>query len=385
MYKRKVIFWSACLGILFFGMAITTLGSIVPDLKNKFGLSDISIGALFTILPFGILTGSLFFGPICDRFGYRILLSAACISMFLGFEGIAFSSSLSVLNICIFLFGLGGGAINGATSALIADISPENKGANLSLLGVFFGLGALAMPFILGFLQNEFSYEIIVSIVGFATLAVGVFYLLLRFPVPKQSSGFLVKEGLRLLKSKTLLFISFFLFFQSAFEGIINNWVPTFLTTSKNISQEYALYALSISVVGMVVMRLLLGSIFRSLKSKNIWIISFASLFLGLIFLGFGEIYFLYSFGLFLIGAGLAAGFPIMLGYVANRFKELSGTAFSIAFVIALSGNMIINYTMGVVAQKIGIQHLITVGFLELFIMIILSIVILKNEKLPGG
>ena len=382
MYKRKLIFWSACVGILFFGMAITTLGSIVPDLKNKFGLNDISIGALFTILPLGILAGSLFFGPISDRFGYRILLSIACISMCVGFEGIAFSSSLSVLNICIFLFGLGGGAINGATSALIADISPENKGANLSLLGVFFGLGALTMPFILGFLQNKFSYEIIVSIVGFATLAVGIFYLLLRFPVPKQSAGFLVKESLQLLKNRHLLLISFFLFFQSAFEGIINNWAPTFLTTSKNISQEYALYALSVSVIGMVVMRLLLGSIFKNMVSKSIWMLSFACLFLGLIFLAFGKIYVLLSLGLFLIGAGLAAGFPIMLGYVGNRFKELSGTAFSIAFVIALSGNMIINYTMGVVAQKFGIQHLITVGFLELFIMIILGVAILRREKI---
>ncbi|MEO6818345.1 MAG: MFS transporter [Ginsengibacter sp.] len=376
-----MIFWSACVGILFFGMAITTLGSIVPDLKNKFGLSDISIGALFTILPFGILAGSLFFGPISDRFGYRILLSIACISMFLGFEGIAFSSSLSVLNICIFLFGLGGGAINGATSALIADISPENKGANLSFLGVFFGLGALTMPFILGFLQYRFSYQIIVSIVGFATLGVGIFYLLLHFPAPKQSAGFLVKEGLLLIKNRNLLLIAFFLFFQSAFEGIINNWVPTFLTTSKNVSQQYALYALSVSVVGMVVMRLLLGSIFRGLKAKNIWLISFASLFLGLIFLGFGEIYVLLCCGLFLIGAGLAAGFPIMLGYVGNRFKELSGTAFSIAFVIALSGNMIINYTMGIIAQRVGIQHLITVGFVQLFIMIILTGLILRGEK----
>ena len=363
-------------------MAITTLGSIVPDLKEKFGLSDISIGALFTILPFGILAGSLFFGPISDRYGYRILLSIACISMFIGFEGIAFSSSLTVLNSCIFLFGLGGGAINGATSALIADISPENKGANLSFLGVFFGVGALAMPFILGFLQNSFSYEIIVSIVGFATLGVGISYLMLRFPAPKQSSGFLFREGLQLLKNRNLLMISFFLFFQSAFEGIINNWVPTFLSSSKNVSQEYALYALSVSVIGMVVMRILLGGIFKNLKSKHTWMISFASLFLGLIFLGFGTTYFQLCCGLFLIGSGLAAGFPIMLGYVGNRFKELSGTAFSIAFVIALTGNMIINYTMGIIAQRVGIQHLITVGFAQLFIMVLLTIAILRREKI---
>jgi MFS family permease len=41
----------------------------------------------------------------------------------------------------VFLFGFGGGAINGACNAVVADISEEHKGANLSLLGGFFCIG----------------------------------------------------------------------------------------------------------------------------------------------------------------------------------------------------------------------------------------------------
>ncbi|HEY5391508.1 MAG TPA: MFS transporter, partial [Hanamia sp.] len=149
MYKKRLVFWAACIGILFFGMAITTLGSVVPQLRIKFHLDDISAGTLFSILPFGILMSSLFFGPFCDRYGYRVLLALTCFSMFIGFEGIAYAPSLFILKICVFLFGLGGGAINGATSALVSDISEKEKGANLSLLGVFFAIGALGMPFVL--------------------------------------------------------------------------------------------------------------------------------------------------------------------------------------------------------------------------------------------
>ena len=189
MYKKRLVFWAACIGILFFGMAITTLGSVVPQLKIKFQLDDISAGTLFSILPFGILIGSLFFGPFCDRYGYRVLLALTCFSMFIGFEGIAYAPSHFLLKICVFLFGLGGGAINGATSALVSDISEKEKGANLSLLGVFFALGALGMPFILGFLENSFSYEIVISIIGVATFIVGIFYLLIKFPPPKHAGG----------------------------------------------------------------------------------------------------------------------------------------------------------------------------------------------------
>ena len=379
MYKRRKVFWAACIGILFFGMAITTLGSVVPQLRIKFHLDDISAGTLFSILPFGILMGSLFFGPFCDRYGYRILLTLTCFSIFIGFEGIAYAPSLVILKICVFLFGLGGGAINGATSALVSDISKKEKGANLSLLGVFFAIGALGMPFLLGILENRFSYEIILSIIGIATFIVGVYYLLIKFPPPKHTGGLPVAKSLSLLKDSVLLLIAFFLFFQSAFEGIINNWTTTYLSGYLHILPGKALYALSLSVLGTTVMRLLLGSVFRNADAKKIWTISLSLLLAGLLFLSLGKLFYPAVVGLILIGAGLAAGFPIMLGYVGDRFKELSGTAFSIVFVIALIGNMIINYSMGYIVQKYGVRQLTTVGFVEFFIMSFLCIVILKK------
>jgi MFS family permease len=379
MYKKRLVFWAACIGILFFGMAITTLGSVVPQLRIKFHLDDISTGTLFSILPFGILMGSLFFGPFCDRYGYRILLALTCFSMFIGFEGIAFAPSHVILKICVFLFGLGGGAINGSTSALVSDISEKEKGANLSLLGVFFAIGALGMPFVLGVLENRISYEIILSIIGIGTFIMGIFYLLIKFPPPKHAGGLPVAKSLSLLNDTVLLLIAFFLFFQSAFEGIINNWTTTYLSGYLHILPAKALYALSLSVVGMTGMRLLLGSAFRNTGAKKIWTISLSLLFLGLLFLSLGKSFYPAVTGLILIGAGLAAGFPIMLGYVGDRFKELSGTAFSIAFVIALLGNMIINYSMGFIVQKYGVRQLTTVGFIEFFIMMLLCIAVLKK------
>jgi MFS transporter, FHS family, glucose/mannose:H+ symporter len=381
MYNKKLVFWAACIGILFFGMGITTLGSVKHGLEQKYLLDEIASGTLFSILPFGILSGSLLFGPFCDKYGYKFLLSLTCLSMFIGFEGIAYSPSHSLLKVSIFLFGLGGGAINGATSALVSDISDKDKGANLSLLGVFFGIGALGMPFLLGILENKFSYEVILSVVGFATLAVAIFYLLIKFPPAKQAQGFPVSKSLSLLKDSVLILIAFFLFCQSAFEAIINNWTTTFLTSELAVPQNQALYALSLFVVGMTVMRLLLGSIFRNTSLNKLWIGAFTMIFLGLFFLFIGKYFYLSVAGLILLGAGLAGGFPLILGLVGDRYKELSGTAFSLVFVIALLGNMLINYGMGIIAQLYGIQHLITVAFIEWIVMIILCYNILKNRS----
>lgn len=381
MYNRKLVFWSACGGMLLFGVALITLGSVAPDLKLKLGLDPLSSASLFAILPFGVLAGSLIFGPVVDKYSYRILLSASCILMFAGFTGIAYAETKGLLKLFAFIIGIGGGAVNGATNALVADISEKDKGASLSLLGVFFGIGAMGMPLILGILRNSFSFEKIIAAVAIVTLITGVLFMLIKFPPPKQPQSFPVTDSFRILKDMFLILIALYLFLQSSFEGIINNWTTTYLTEHLSIRQDMALYSLSAYVAGMTVMRLMIGSFMRSLSVKKLLLISFLLIPSGLILLKFGGAAGFAVAGLFLLGAGLAAGFPSMLGITGERFKSLSGTAFSIVLVIALTGNITVNYGMGIVARNLGIQHLTTVAFTELFLMIILSIFIFRKIK----
>jgi MFS transporter, FHS family, glucose/mannose:H+ symporter len=382
MYKKKLVFWAACAGMLLFGISLITLGSVASDLREKLQLDELSSGALFSILPMGILTGSLIFGPIADKYGYRILLSVSCLFMFAGFEGIAFSPSVGTLKIWIFIFGLGGGVINGATNALVADISEKDKGANLSLLGVSYGVGALGMPLVSGMLKSILTYETILASVGILTFAIGTFFLFVNFPPPKQSQGFPLKNRFRLVKDNVLILIASFLFFQSGFEAIINNWTTTYLINEYSILPSNALFALSLFVGGMTVMRLLTGSLFRSASAKKLMFSSFILMLVGLILIRTGISLGISVAGLIILGAGLANGFPVMLGLVGSRYTELSGTAFSLVLFIALFGNTLINYLMGIVAQNFGIHHLTTFAFTETFIMIVFGLIILRKTKI---
>jgi MFS family permease len=379
MYNKRVVFWSACLGMLLFGIALITLGSITPDLKEKLNLNDIAAGTLFSILPLGILVGSLLFGPVADKYGYKILMAVSCILLATGFEGVSFTSSSGLLKACIFLIGFAGGSINGATNALVSDISEYDKTANISLLGVSFGIGALGMPLILGILGDNFRFEKIVAAVGILSLITGVIFAVIKLPPPKLAQKIPVEGILAFFKDKVLLIIAFFLFFQSSFEGIMNNWTTTYLTDHLSVSQGRALYGLTLFVAGMVIMRLLTGTILRHIPVRKILIASFVFILLGLICIKSGISIGIALTGFMLVGAGLAGGFPIMLGFVGARYEKLSGTAFSFVFTIALLGNMLINYGLGVLSQKYGIGHLITVTFAETIIMIILAFIILKK------
>lgn len=383
-YNKKIVFWAACAGMLLFGICMITLGSVAQDLREKLKLDELASGTLFSILPLGIIAGSLIFGPVADRYGYKLLLIISSLFLLAGFEGLAFTLSYSLLKLYIFLIGLGGGAINGATNALVADISEKEKSANISLLGVFYGLGALGMPLLMGLLRSRMDFEMIVSTVGFLTIIAGVYFVVIKFPPPKQAHGVPLARSLKLVKDRLLLVIALFLCFQSGFEGIINNWTTTYLTAKLSLIPGRALYALSSFVAGMVFMRLLIGSIFRPYAPGKLLTISFILLIPGLILLKTGSSLAISVTGLILLGAGLSGGFPIMLGYVGSLYPGLSGTAFSFVFFIALMGNTLINFLMGLVAQNFGVDHLITFAMALAVIMIFAAIIIVKKTKNIG-
>lgn len=378
MYNKKLVFLAACMGMLFFGITLITLGSLATALQAKFLLDAVDSGTIFSILPFGILAGSFIFGPVTDRYGSRILLAVACAGMFLGFQAIAFADSLGLLKAAIFVFGLCGGVINGATNAIVADISEENRGANLSLLGVFFGLGALGMPLVLGAVAGRVSPFNVVSAVGWLVLGVGLLCAAIRFPPAKIREA----EGAnwRSLVSPFLLLVSFFLFFQSSLEAIINNWTTTYVTTRGVMTEANALYALSLHIGGMTGMRLLMGSVLRNVGQTTLMWVCLLLLFAGVLLMQVGSAG-VATVGLVLSGAGLAGGFPIMLGFAGDRFSNLSGTAFSFIFVTALIGNMLINFLTGLIVHHYGVAHLTTVSYIQIALMALLLLFISKDIR----
>ena len=184
--------------MLIFGIALISLGSILPQVVTRFGLNDVEAGILTSILPLGILAGSLIVGPVVDRFSYRELLSISALLVGLGLEGIAFSTGYGLLQVSIFWIGFGGGALNTGTSALVSDISaerPERRSANMSFLGVFYGIGALGMPLLLSLLTRYLGQQTLIAWVGIALAIPALLFAFTIFPRAKQQQGFPLKKA----------------------------------------------------------------------------------------------------------------------------------------------------------------------------------------------
>src|SRR6185503_13073286 len=120
------------------------------------------------------------------------------------------------------------------------------------------------MPLLLSILSTRFEYPYILSSVGLIMLLAAIYFLTIKFPTAKHEKGLPVKEALT----------SFFLFFQSGAESLINNWTTTFFQSDLKFSEKDSLFALSCYLGGLTLTRLLLGKLLKKISSFSIMIIS---------------------------------------------------------------------------------------------------------------
>jgi MFS transporter, FHS family, glucose/mannose:H+ symporter len=355
--NRRSVFAAAYLGMLVFGIVLTTLGAVLPSVIERFGIDKAAAGTLFLLMSLGILAGSLVFGPLVDRYGYRWLLVASAALIFLGLEGIAFAPSMAALRAAVFLIGFGGGVINGGVNALVADVSAAGeRGAAISLLGVFFGVGAVGVPFALGVFLGGSSYTAIIAGVGVVVLGALVFIAATQFPIPKQPQGFPIAEGARLLRDPVLLLFGLMLFLESGIELTVGGWTATFFRDELRVTGQRSLVFLSLYWLGMMLARLVLGTVLRRTSPVRTLLACIGVALVGSFLMIGSRSLAPAAVGVFLLGVGFAATFPVILGFVGDRYAHLSGTAFGIVFVMALTGGMLLPFITGVLGDSYGLR-----------------------------
>lgn len=297
----------------------------------------------------------------------------------LGIEGLAFFENLNMLRVCIFLIGLGGGMLNGSTNALASDISTDKeRGAKLSILGVCYGIGALGVPLLLGILSRTYHYPFILQRTGLLMLLAILYFIAIQFPEAKIKQGFPFKQAFQLIREPLLLIMSFFLFFQSGIEGLVNNWTTSYLDGRTATGNQEVVLSLTFFVSGMTISRLALSYLTRVMKHEYILAGGIAIAVAGIAMLHHTADLQSAFICLFIAGFGLAAGFPVIVSYIGTLYKSMSGTAIGLAMFIALSGNTLLNVAMGFISEAFGISSF---PFFIIALLLIQAIILFTNSK----
>ncbi|MGH9755511.1 MAG: MFS transporter, partial [Blastocatellia bacterium] len=280
--------------------------------------------------------------------------------------------------------GLGGGALNGATNALVNDISPERRGAALNRLGICFGLGALITPSLIGALKERLGLEPIIYLFAFFTLAPLALCAVVAFPPPKHHDGLPRRELLAVLRNPLLYLFALLLFFQSGNELALGGWLSTYLAERFGVDAGQAAFALAGYWAAIMAGRAICGALSHRIKAESLVRASALLALAAVAGLQFAPSRAAAVGAVILIGLGLAAIFPTTLAQAGETFAQFSGTAFSVIFVVALSGGMTAPWLVGKIAQT----HSIEAGFgVVIFncamIFLLQTIIALRRSRPP--
>jgi len=346
---------AACYGGMFvFGIVMAVIGALLPRLSIGMAQS----GNLFLGLTSTMLVSMLCLGPAMDRFGKKTPLALGALLVALALALMAVSRTYESLLAAVALLGVGGGALNGGTNLLIADLhtDPRRKNAALSALGIFFGFGALFLPFVLGSLVELLRLDTILWLAAAPTAAVALLFLALAFPPAKRAQGLSLQEVGRFARHPLVLLFGFLLFFQSGNEFLIGGYTSTYLVREVGLTVPAASYLLAAYWASLMLARVGLAKLLLRAKGPGVVMLSGLGEAAGACLLIFAPSPAFAAAGVVLLGVSFASVYPTVLGLAGARFEEASGTVFGLLFAIALFGGMLVPWSAGRIAAGSGIR-----------------------------
>lgn len=181
-----------CLLIAFFdGMDTAAIGYVAPSLLEEWGMEKKELAPVLSAALFGLAIGAMTSGPLADKFGRKIVLTASVL-LFSGFcVASAYAQDLTQMTVLRFITGLGLGAAMPNAVAMLSEYCPErNRALILNTMYCGFPVGAAAGGFFASFIIPEYGWRAVLLWCGAVPLVLGV---LMIFIMPRSAS-FLVSK-----------------------------------------------------------------------------------------------------------------------------------------------------------------------------------------------
>ncbi len=366
-----------------FGIVMALLGAVLPLVARRVGFDLGRAGNLFLVMNLCQLVSVLGLGWLTDRFGKRLPFVGGAFFVAAAAAMIAVARDYAVLAGAIALLGVGGGALNGSTNALVSDLNtePQRKNAALNLLGVFFGIGALFLPFLIGSLLSALGFEMILLLTAVLAGGAGLFYVMLTFPPPARREGVPLGEVGRLARNPAVVTLGALLFFQSGNEFILGGYATSFLTAELKLPISAASYLLALYWASIMAARIFLSRFLLRARGETTVMASALASAAGIMLLVNASGAWPAAVGLALIGAGFASIFPTTLGTAGARFTDCSGTVFGLLIAMALCGGMTLPWLVGQLARDHGLSRALMVAAFNSIMIFGLQLFIRAKEE----
>jgi MFS transporter, FHS family, glucose/mannose:H+ symporter len=326
-----VLIFAAIVAIFIYGMIAAMLGTILPDLSDRFHLTPSQNGTIAFAQALGLILASLAVGPLLDDEGKKIGLVLGLAFISAALLALPRSSGYRSIMFLLFLLGIGGGIVVTGANALVSDVDSLHRATALNLVNLFFGLGGLATPFISANLFKRNWVRLCYTVAILAVITLGI-QAATKMPPPTGAGRFILADAGPVLGRPLLFLLGFFLFLYVSCEVGVWNWLARHLI-AQGIPESRALNILSLGfALGLLIGRLAVSPILIRVSAINVTLA--ASVFMAITtFLMLRVRKPAEALALvFLAGLAMAPVFPTTLAIVGGAFPRMTGTA--IGFVI---------------------------------------------------
>lgn len=349
------------LAFISLGLPDSLLGSGWPVMHLGLGVSVSSMGVITMIISGGTILSSLFSDRLTRRFGTRHVTVFSVFLTAVALFGFSLSRQFWQLILFAVPYGLGAGAIDAALNNFVAiHFSPRH----MSWLHCFWGVGAIASPFVMGYALTRMDWHGGYRIIAIVQSGIALLLLITlpvwkvcRDPAPAGTTG----GGIGLIATLKIrgvptLLLGFFAY--CAAEATVMAWAGTYLVEARGIAAETAARFNSLFYIGIALGRFLSGFVTKKLGDRNMIRLGSAVLFCGiaLLVIPAGSAA-LPLIALGVIGFGCAPIYPSIIHATPENFgAEHSGSIIGIQMASAYVGSTLMPPLFGLLAARIGFR-----------------------------
>ncbi len=352
-----------CITLLMIGWTGLLIPSLIRSIKVAFEVDDAGIGLVYLGYAVAYAIGSFGGGPLTERFGRQLVLGAAALLHGVGIASLGLAPSWTLFLVAAIPAGFGAGCLDGGSNGLVLDLYREGRGRAMNLLHLFFSLGALSAPLIVGLaVESGVPWQTVMLVSGLALGPLAVAYVVVPMPSGRRRRDTTAAQAdaaapspsadRRPLLAGPLLLLGLAIAAYVAAEVGVSNWLVRFLEPAPLTT---ATLALSLYWAGIAVGRLVSSVIadrFDHLRFTAISAVAMAVTIGGAVLVPSLPL----SILLFLL-AGIASGpiFPMIVALGGERYPERSAAVGGSLTGMAVFGSTLYPPAIGFLSVTVGL------------------------------
>jgi MFS transporter, FHS family, glucose/mannose:H+ symporter len=344
-----VLIFAAILAIFVYGMIAAMLGTILPDLSERFKLTPTQNGTIATAQALGLMIASLGVGPLLDTEGDKIGLILGLAFIAVALFLLPRAGGYGSIGFLMFLLGVGGGIVVTGANALANGVSGAHSATVLNLVNLFFGLGGLMTPFISANIFKRNWVRLCYTVAALTIVAIAV-HAMTPMPSPTAGSGFVLTQAGPILGRPLLFLLGFLLFLYVSCEVGVWNWLARHLI-AQGIPESRALNILSLGfALGLLLGRVAVSPILINISPLRVLLAAAVAMAITTFLMLQTNKPGAAAALVFLAGLSMAPVFPTTLAVTGARFPSLPGTAIGFVITCGWAGLAVSSRIIGAIA-----------------------------------